>query len=82
MKSKSEHRATKLMIDQCFSKVAELPFVVNKWISIKVIYDLILQYVKSDFASSINTSYFKRILIASDKVSYNLTRASSHRYYY
>ena len=82
MKRKNERRAAKLLIDQCFSAVANLPFVQGKWICIKIWYQLILQNVNEDFNVQINEGYFKRVLIESGKVSTNLSVESENGFYY
>ena len=82
MKRKHERQAAKLLIEKYFDKVAEFPFVVNKWISINVWYDLIVQKVDNEFGAEISQSYFKRTLIAFEKVSKNLSLPSSHGFYY
>ena len=82
MKRKNERRAAKLLIDQCFSAVANLPFVQGKWICIKIWYQLILQNVNEDFNVLINEGYFKRVLIESGKVSTNLSVKSENGFYY
>ena len=62
-KRKCERQAAKLLIDECFSSIATAPFVINKWISIKVWYELIIQQVDANFSGQISESYFRRVII-------------------
>ena len=79
---KNERPAAKLLVENCFNKVTEFWFVVNKWIAISVWYDSIIQKVDNEFGTEISQSYFKQKLIALETVSSNLSLPSSHGFYY
>ena len=79
---KCERQAVKLLIDESFSSIATAPFVINKWISIKAWCKLIIQQVDASFSGQISESYFRRVIINSDKVSSNLSIPSNHSYYH